>query len=68
MRRFVKLEVLEKNSSVMKIELKDSLMAASKIDLGFQTRAALSNVKPKLRDETIAQFRNDFKDYFKNLF
>ena len=58
---------LVKNSSVMKIELKASLMAASKIDLGFQTRAALSNVKPKLRDETIAQFRNDCCNGYKAL-
>ena len=41
MRRFVKLEVLETNSSIMKIELKDSylmlsnLMVASRVDVGI---------------------------------
>lgn len=63
MKRFVKPEVLEKNSSAIKVELThNNLIPASKIDLGFETKNALSNLKPKPSEDRITRFRDDCRN------
>ena len=51
-KRVRKKQALETNTCIMKIKLKgDNLLRASEIDLGFETRGALTAIKPKIPDE-----------------
>lgn len=67
MNRFVKPEILETSKYIHSIDNSENLQSAKKIDLGYATRVAISEIRAKVSDKNIHVFREQCRIYLKKI-